>query len=70
MTREEKRDRMLFWFSGLRFDDTCQKEYIEWFNKMVSENIKEIKSGDVNSDRFKSAYMFLYNIKKYLENYK
>lgn len=70
MTREEKRDMMIAWFDGVRFDDSCQKEYIEWFNRMVSENIKQMKSSDVNSDIFKSAYMFLYNIKNHLENCK
>ena len=70
MTREEKRDMMIAWFDGIRFDDSCQKEYIEWFNKLVSENIKQMKSSDVNSDIFKSAYMELYNIKNYLENCK
>ena len=61
---------MISWFDGIRFDDTCQKEYIEWFNRMVSENINHMKSSDFNSDLFKSAYMELYNIKKYLENCK
>lgn len=70
MTREEKRDMMIAWFDGVRFDDSCQKEYIEWFNRMVSENIKNIKSIDVNSDIFESSYIELYNIKKYLENCK
>lgn len=70
MTREEKRDMMIAWFEGIRFDDSCQKEYIEWFNGMISENIKQMKSSEVNSDIFKSAYMFLYNIKNHLENCK
>lgn len=61
---------MIAWFDGVRFDDSCQKEYIEWFNRMVSENIKNIKSIDVNSDIFESSYIELYNIKKYLENCK
>lgn len=61
---------MIAWFDEIRFDDSCQKEYIEWFNKLVSENIKQMKSSDVNSDIFKSAYMFLYNIKNHLENCK
>lgn len=61
---------MIDWFDGVRFDDSCQKEYIEWFNKLVSENIKQMKSSDVNSDLFKSSYMELYKIKKYLENCK
>lgn len=70
MTREEKRDMMIAWFERIRFDDSCQKEYIEWFNEKISENINQMKSSDVNSDIFKSAYMFLYNVKYYLENCK